>query len=282
MKELPEASDEQTEELQPDEEDAAEQHKSPSGKIVYRAVLREADEEMQRSSAALFWSALAAGLAMGFSLITEGLLRHYLPDAPWTPLVEKFGYCIGFLIVILGRQQLFTENTLTPMLPLFRRKDSKTLANVLRLWAVVLAANLLGALAIALVVMRTNAFDPPVREEFAAIGHEAMRHGFATVALRGIFAGWLIAILVWMLPYAGSAHWFVIVVVTWVVGIGHFSHIIAGAVDVFALAWTGEKPWAGVVGNHLVPTLIGNVIGGVTLVAALNHAQVVSGEQATG
>jgi formate/nitrite transporter FocA (FNT family) len=182
------------------------------------------------------------------------------------------------VIVILGRQQLFTENTLTPMLPLMQRKDRETLVNVLRLWGVVLAANLLGALVMGWVMTRTAAFDADVKREFLALGHEGTTHSFGVVVLRAIFAGWLIAILVWMLPYAESAHFFVIVLITWMIGVGHFPHVIAGAVKVFALGWAGEKPWGTIFGGFLLPTLIGNVIGGVTIVAALNHAQVVAGQ----
>src|SRR5687768_12429071 len=107
----------------PEEAEEARERASPSGRIVYDAVVQEAEEELRRSSAGLFWSALAAGLSMGFSLFAEGLLRHYLPDERWEPLVAKLGYSVGFLVVILGRQQLFTENTLTPVLPLLRRRD---------------------------------------------------------------------------------------------------------------------------------------------------------------
>jgi formate/nitrite transporter FocA (FNT family) len=254
------------------EEREAEERRSPGGKVVYKAVMKEADEE-------LVWSGLAAGLSMGFSLVAEGLLRHHLPQASWTPAVTKLGYAFGFLIVILGRQQLFTENTLTPILPLLHRKDLATLVNVLRLWGVVLAANLLGALAFALVAERSAAFEPDVRREFLALGHEAMKHGFGADLLRGIFAGWLIALLVWMLPYSESAHFFVIVSITWLVGLGQFGHVVAGATEVFVLGWAGAKPWGTVLGSYLLPTLLGNIIGGVTLVAALNHAQVTSGDQ---
>src|SRR3954452_17946948 len=111
------------------EQDEAESRSSPSGKIVYKAICTESEEELDRPTSALFWSGLAAGLSMGFSLVGEGLLRAHLPDEHWRPLVAKFGYSIGFLIVILGRQQLFTENTLTPVLPLLQEKESKTLLN---------------------------------------------------------------------------------------------------------------------------------------------------------
>jgi formate/nitrite transporter FocA (FNT family) len=261
----------------PEEAEEARKRRSPSGRVVYDAVMQEADEELERPSSALFWSALAAGLSMGFSMVGEALLRHYLPEASWRPTVAKLGYSFGFLIVILGRQQLFTENTLTPILPLMRRKDLHTLGDVARLWGVIFVANMLGALAFALVASKTAAFEGAVRHEFVALGHDAMQHGFGTVVLKGIFAGWLIALLVWMLPYSESAHFWVILAMTWLIGMGHFSHVVAGAVEVFSTAWAGEKPWGHVMLHWLVPALIGNCIGGVTLVAALNHAQVVAG-----
>lgn len=260
-------------------EEEAHHRSAPSGKVVYKAILKEAEDELGRPSAALFWSGLAAGLSMGFSLAAEGLLRSRLPGADWRPLVAKFGYSVGFLIVILGRQQLFTENTLTPVLPLLRRKDGRTLGNMLRLWGVVLVANLLGALAFAWAAARPHAFEAPVRDAFLEIGREATGHGFGTTLVRAVFAGWLIALIVWLLPFAETGRIWVIVIVTYVIGVGHFPHVIAGAADGFVLAWAGEKGWGDVLGTFIAPTLLGNIIGGVTLVAALNHAQVVAGGQ---
>lgn len=140
-------------------------------------------------------------------------------------------------------------------------------------------ANLLGALAVGIVSVKTNAFDPDIRAVIIKIGHEAMPHGFGTVLLRGIFAGWLIALMVWLLPFAEMARVWVIIIVTYFVGLGHFSHIIAGAVEVFAIASAGEKSWLEVFGGFIIPTLIGNILGGVTLVAEINHAQVVAGSE---
>lgn len=127
----------------------AEEKSAASANVVARAVAMEGEEELRRPSSALAWSGLAAGLSMGFSLVAEGLLRSHLPEAHWRPLVAKLGYSVGFLIVILGRQQLFTENTLTPVLPLLQNKDLNRLVNLLRLWAVVLVTNLIGAIAFA-------------------------------------------------------------------------------------------------------------------------------------
>src|SRR5215213_10437510 len=180
-----------------EEAEDARQRRSPSGRVVYDAVMQEADEELTRSSSALFWSALAAGLSMGFSMIAEGILRHYLPEAGWKPLVTKLGYSAGFLIVILGRQQLFTENTLTPILPLLRRKPNATIGNVLRLWAIVLVSNLVGAALFAIAIGWFPVLEPTVKDAATAIAAEALAPGPMKIALRGIFAGWLIALMVW-------------------------------------------------------------------------------------
>lgn len=259
------------------EEKEVEERSAPAGKIVYKAILKEGEEELERSSSALFWSGLSAGLSMGFSLVTEGLLTTYLPDTHWRPLVAKFGYSVGFLIVILGRQQLFTENTLTPMLPLLKRKDGKMFLNVLRLWAVVLVANLLGAFLFAWAAARTAAFDAEIQRAFSEIGHRALEPTALTILWRGVFAGWLIALMVWLLPFAETARVWVIIIITYIVGLSHFSHVIAGAVEVFAVAAMNEASWLTALGHYVAPTLIGNILGGVTLVAALNHVQVVAG-----
>jgi len=262
-----------------EEEQAAEERSAPSGKIIYKAILAEGEEELKRSSAALFWSGLAAGLSMGFSMIAEGLLARYLPDAPWRPLVANFGYSLGFLIVILGRQQLFTENTLTPILPLLQKWNWPTLRNVARLWGIVLVANLLGGLLLSLVIAHSTAFEPEAQREFAHLGQQALAHGFGTTLLRGIFAGWLIALMVWLLPFAEEGRIWVIIFVTYIVGVAHFSHVIAGSVEVFTLAAMGQTSWGTALGSFTVPALLGNILGGVMLVAALNHAQITAGEE---
>lgn len=187
------------------EELDAEERSAPSGRIVYKAILKEGKEELERPSSALFWSGLAAGLSMGFSMIAEGLLASRLPDAPWRPLITKLGYSVGFLIVVLGRQQLFTENTLTPILPLLRHKDVRTSGNVLRLWSIVLVANLLGAFAVSLAVVHTDVFWSDAMQAFLDTGLKALAPSFSSIFLKGIFAGWLIALMVWLLNFAETA-----------------------------------------------------------------------------
>jgi formate/nitrite transporter FocA (FNT family) len=217
---------------------------------------------------------------MGFSLLAEALLRHNLPDEPWRPLISKLGYSIGFLIVVLGRQQLFTENTLTVILPLLRRRDALTFFNVLRLWSVVLGSNLVGAFIFAWMLGHTSVVRPELRVDFAQLGEAALAPAAGTLLLRGIFAGWLIALMVWLMPVAESGRIWVIILLTYLVGLAEFSHIIAGSVETLFLVATGERSFPDYIFHYMLPTLGGNIVGGISLVAALAHAQFVINAQA--
>jgi formate/nitrite transporter FocA (FNT family) len=264
--------------LEEREEEEVYQKSAASARVVYKAVEIEGEDELHRPTAALAWSGVAAGLSMGFSLVSEGLLRSCLPDAPWRPLISKLGYSVGFLIVVLGRQQLFTENTLTPMLPLLHRPSWKNLLNVAHLWITVLICNLLATAAFAYTVARSNTFDAHVRDTFLAIGRETIGHPPGTLFVRGIFAGWLIALMVWLLPVAEQARVLVIIIITYLVGVAQLSHVIAGSVEAIYVVAAGHATWSQYVFTFLFPTLAGNILGGVALVAALNHAQVISGK----
>ena len=245
-----------------------------SAVVVHETVREEGERELRRPPSALAWSGLAAGLSMGFSLVAQGLLHAYLPPTSWSPLIDNLGYSIGFLIVILGRQQLFTENTLTAMLPLLAHPNWPTFLRVARLWAVVLLANLLGAFLFATIVAHTALFSPQITQSFAEISRHSLRGGFGLTILRGIFAGWLIALMVWLLPASQGSRLHIIILITYLVSLGGFAHIIAGSVDVLYLVNIGSVSWLTYFASFMLPTLIGNIIGGVSLVAALNFAQV--------
>ena len=273
-----EGGDEKQEQEEQSEQQAKEAE-SLDAKTTYEVVRREGMKELDRSTPALFWSGLAAGLSMGFSFLAQGLLESHLPDAPWRPLLSTFGYSTGFLVVILGSQQLFTENTLTPIIPLLSRRTMECLRNVLRLWGAVLVANLIGALLFALALARLDVVPAEVHTALSSLASHTLAHSFGTMLVHAVYAGWLIALMVWMLPGAETSKFTVIVAITYLVGLGGFAHVIAGAGEVFYAAFRGEATWARVLLGFLVPALIGNVLGGLTMVTALNHAQATSGEQ---
>ncbi len=254
------------------EEEVAERT-APSGDVVYQAVYEEGKHELSRGSTALAVSGLAAGLSMGFSFMAEALLGVRIGDTPWAILVTKLGYSLGFLITILGRQQLFTKNTLTVILPLLKHKTMHILLNVARLWVVVLAANLVGAFVFAWVAANTPAFDADAHAEFGRIARHAVEPAVGALVVRGVLAGWLIALMVWLLPFAESARIWVIILLGYLVGIANLPHLIAGSVESFYLLATGTISVVQCFGGYLLPTLIGNVIGGAALVAFGAHAE---------
>ncbi len=255
------------------QKEQAEKRSAVTASIVHEAVRKQGEEELARPVSALAWSGLAAGLSMGFSFLVQAILWSYSKNA----LIAPLGYTMGFLIVVIGRQQLFTENTLTPIIPLLARRNLATLWAVLRLWAVVFAANIAGAHIFAWVVANTNAIAPEFHEAMNIVAFKAGNVTFSEALVRGIFAGWLIALMVWMIAAVETGRIWIVVILSYVVALGSFTHIIAGSVEVLYLVMIGARSWGSFVAEYMTPTLIGNVLGGVALVSALNHAQVVAG-----
>ncbi len=256
---------------------AAKERTAISVHVVYEAILAEGEAELKRPTSALAFSGLAAGLSMGFSFLTQGFLKAALPSGPNYALLAKLGYSVGFLMIILGRQQLFTENTLTPIIPLLKHKRWVTLRDTLRLWAAVFLANWLGTMLFAWVVAHAGVIPQHAQPTFLEVARQAMPSAFGQGIINGIFAGWVIALLVWLLPFAESARVGVIILMTYVIALAGFNHVVAGSVDTFYLVVIGETGWAQYLGRFMAPTLIGNIVGGVALVAVLNHAQVTAG-----
>ena len=224
--------------------EAIAQQQRPNALIIHETIRLEGVEELKRDVPSLLLSGFAAGLSMGFSLVCEGVLQSALPDEPWRHLITAFGYTIGFLIVVIGRQQLFTENTLTPILSLLHNRDLNTLWRVARLWTLVLAANIGATWVVSYALFKTDVFEPNIHAAFLEISHHSLASSFGTTFVRGIFAGWLIALMVWLLPAAEAARIFVVVIITYIVSLSNFAHIIAGSVDAAYVVYAGEASFA--------------------------------------
>ena len=246
----------------------------PEPALVHEIIREDGERELGRSIQALTWSGLAAGLSMGFSFLVLGVIRSALPAEPWHSLVDGWGYTIGFLIAVLGRQQLFTESTLTAVLPVLTRRDLASLVAMLRLWIVVLLANMVGTILFAVLLAMPDLFPAEVGETLTAVATEAGQDAFWPMMVKAVLAGWLIALMVWMLPGAGPGRLMLILIITYVVAILHLSHLVAGSVEASYLVITGKASVMHYLQDFFLPTFIGNTIGGVSLVALLNHAPV--------
>lgn len=242
--------------------------------MIYEVLRREGMEEMKRPTISLWWSGVAAGLSISFSLLVQAVLQLHLPDEPWRPLVTGFGYSVGFLLVILARQQLFTENTITAVLPVVVSPTSANLGWLARLWGIVFAANITGTLLAALFCSFTPAVAPEIREAMIEISSHMMGSSPITMFFKAISAGYLIAAMVWLLPSADGAQLLVITLLTYIIAIAGFAHIVAGSFEAFMLVVNGHLALPAMIGGFLIPVLAGNVVGGTALFALLSYAQV--------
>lgn len=246
----------------------------PNAALIHETIRAEGESELERRWWAILLSGLAAGLSISLSLIVQGEFHAFVSDEAVRRLFAPLGYTAGFLVVVLGRQQLFTENTLTPILPLLHHRDLKTLGQVARLWSLVLTANVAGTWAAAAALAYTHVFEPRIVDAFTEISRHTVEGPFSTTFARAVFAGWLIALMAWLLPAVRGARAHIVVVMTYLVALGQFAHIVAGSVECAFLVFKGEVSLADYAGAFFVPTLLGNIVGGTTLVAILNYGQV--------
>jgi formate/nitrite transporter FocA (FNT family) len=254
-----------------------------SAKEIHENVRTAAEEELVRPAAALWFSSIAAGLAITFSFLGAAYATTLVPER-YAEAAGAAAYPIGFIFVVLARNQLFTENTLEPVIPLLARWDRKTLRRLLRLWAIVLPGNLIGTLVIALILAHTPMVTAEVHSALDHVAGHVVPGGFWLTAYRAIFAGWLIALLAWLVAStrATGAQIVLIWLTTAPISAFGFRHSIAGSAEAFYLAARGSVTWWYSVGSFIIPSVIGNVVGGVILVAILNHGQVAADMAADG
>ena len=258
--------------LSPRERQDVNENQPPRAAVLHEIIRTQGDQELERKAAALWWSALAAGLTMGLSLMAMGLLHARLPDSPSSQVIASLGYSAGFLAVILARQQLFTENTLTAVLPVMSQPTLHNLGRLLRLWSVVLARRAHDARRT--VMLHLPIFDGATDRAFLDIGRKVMENDNGQMFAKGIISGWMIATLVWMIPSQESAKPLLIILVTYLMALGDFTHIVVGSAEVSYLVFAGHLDWAAFWLDFAGPTLAGNIVGGSLIFALISHAQV--------
>ncbi|MBI6926920.1 MULTISPECIES: formate/nitrite transporter family protein [Pseudomonas] len=271
---MSEAQSEKTPGLSADEQQEVSSNQPPRAAVLHETIRLQGDQELERTLAALWWSALAAGLSMGLSLMAMGLLYSRLPDSESAQVIASVGYSAGFLAVIIARQQLFTENTLTAVLPVMTTPTLGNFGRLLRLWGVVLAGNLAGTLLVAWVMLELPIFDTKTDIAFLEVGRKVMENDVSQMFAKGIVSGWMIATMVWMIPSMEHAKIGIILVITYLMALGDFTHIVVGSVEVSYLVWAGEETWRNFALHFALPTLAGNIIGGSLIFGLISHAQV--------
>lgn len=234
--------------------------------------------EHRRSNRNLFLSGISAGLEIGFTVFLmaavytkfNGIVNPSVLD-----VLLAIAYPLGFIFVVLGRSELFTEHTTLAVIPVLNR--NATIKSLLVLWVVIYAGNLVGgyffSLIMAVIPERLDAIE---RGAFYGLAIKLIDHPWYIIAGSGILAGWLMGLLSWLATSAQEtiSRIVIIVLITTVIGIGGLHHCIVGSIEVFTAMLTNSK--VGVMDYLHVQTwsTLGNIIGGVFFVAFAKYSHI--------
>lgn len=258
-----------------DEKSAREQPKKSYAEILEQEI-EEGLRQLNRATSGLLISGLSAGLEIGFGALFMAIMLTLTEGSLARPIVEILvagTYSPGFIFVILGRSELFTEHTTLAVLPVMDRRSS--LRSLGRLWALVYISNLLGAAIFSLLAViigpELGVVEPA---NFGEIVDPLVRHAWWVILVSGMVAGWLMGLLSWLLVAAREtiSQILVVALVTGAIGLGKFHHVVAGTVEVLTAVTALEDFTLAQFFHFLVWTTLGNIIGGVFFVALIKYA----------
>lgn len=235
----------------------------------------------RRSNRELFLSGISAGLEIGFSVFLmaalytkfQGIVNPSLMD-----VLLALAYPLGFIFVIIGRSELFTEHTTLAVLPVLN--GNATVKSLLLLWLLVYAGNLVGGylfgFIMAVIPERLGAVEAG---SFYHLAIKLTDHPWYIIGGSGILAGWLMGLLSWLITSSQEtiSRIVVIVLITTVIGIGGLHHSIVGSIEVFTAALTSKHIGIGDYMHVQVWATLGNLVGGVVFVAFIKYSHIRAG-----
>lgn len=244
----------------------------PTAIQIYEQVARNARRELERSNSALALSGIVGGLTMGLTGLSVSAVMAQLGQSATAQFIAFLLYPMGFMAVILGRGQLFTENTLYPVALILAER--RHVLSTARLWLIVWSCNVAGALLFALLCARTKALQPDILASLAQLGYVAATPSAKHIFWSAVVGGWIIALVAWLVSGSHSITGSVALIwsLTFIVGLGRFAHCIAGSGEILSavlyhkLTVLAFFRWLGLATG-------GNVVGGVVLVTLLEYGQ---------
>jgi formate/nitrite transporter FocA (FNT family) len=242
---------------------------------IFQRLVASADEEFVRPPRLLFFSGLAAGFSVALSFLARAAVTAATGGEG--TLVSNLLFPVGFLIIVLGRYQLFTENSLAPVVLVLARIASVRM--LLRLWGIVLAANVIGATAMGWILANTGVLDPDSAAAAWSIAQHAFHTPWGDVFWKAVFAGWLVASMVWLNHAARDTitRFFLVFAIMFMIPTADLFHCITGMAEAMYFVFRGGATLAEAVFDFFVPVVVGNTVGGVLLVALVNFAQTRTG-----
>lgn len=256
------------------ERDALREHAPLPPKLIFKIIRHEGEEELARSFRALAFSGLAAGIFVSFSFLFRSVFHLHMGNSQFEPLISSLGYTVGFLIVILGRMQLFTENPITTIIPLLSDWSFGKFLSVIRLWSTVFLFNIIGTAIAAIFFASPYTLSPEIESAMHDVAANVMRLNPIENILRGIPAGIIIAALVWVSPQTKYFRFLTIVFFVYFIALGDFAHVVVGSCEMAYEVLNGDANFFEYCFRFLIPTGLGNIIGGTGIFTLLIYNQV--------
>jgi formate/nitrite transporter FocA (FNT family) len=271
-----------TQKAEPSGKQEVQSAQKPYGRILEQEIT-EGLREINRPRLGLLISGISAGLEVSFSVFLMGVLITLIKQplaSPIAAILIANGYSIGFLFVILGRSELFTEHTTRAIYPVLARRAS--IRSLLSLWGVVLAGNLAGtAIFSKFTVIIGPALGVINLRALGEIGREAAAHPWWVILLSGVMAGWMMGLLSWLVTAGRDtiSQVFFVWLITFAIGICHFHHSVVGSAELLSNVFGRQGLDLRDYGYVILWSVIGNAIGGVVFVGLLKYSHAVRGAE---
>jgi formate/nitrite transporter FocA (FNT family) len=246
---------------------------------VFDPLAEQGEEILQRSTFDLSLSGLIAGLDIGFGPLAMAVMAGRLHQLFHISVDQAiffggFLYPLGFVFVIMGKSELFTEDTLAPVAGMLA--DYRKIGMLISSWIPIATANIVGAVAFSLFISQIGPVWQDYRPIYRAMGTPLVSQPFLQALLAAILAGWLVALIGWLIQSTKGSivHFFLIYVIAYLIVALALIHSIIGSIEVLTAMFAGAPiTWVDWFTRFLIPALIGNAIGGVVFVAGLKGFQ---------
>lgn len=245
----------------------------PHANDIFDRVQNDGARELARPFSSLGFSALFAGFTIGATPLAAALVLSQLGTSGAAELAAGLVYPVGYVAVILGRAQFFTENTLYPVVVALQ--NPSVVPRTIRLWAIVLGGNLIGAVVFGLLMSESPVLEPQAHAALVDAGLQRVADAPWANFWGAFIVGWLLAMVAWLVEASDTAfgRLSVIWALTFVAGIGGFDHCIASTIEVFSATLDGQVE-AGRLLGWLGTVVAGNIAGGILIVSVLNYGQI--------
>jgi len=243
---------------------------------ILRTVINDGQSELERSSTGLAFSGFAGGLCISFGAAAIAAFAALTGGLGIVPILF---YPLGFLIIFLGQAELFTAHTVSGVAATLKEFDY--LRHLVRLWVVVLIFNLLGTAFFAALVVYGKVLPPSAIGYLSELTDQIVRFGFWGTFLRAVLTGWVVGLMIWLVASSKDtiSVFFSVYALALVLPAAGLPHCIADSIELFTSLFSSDISLLQYLGSFLIPTTLGNTIGGIVLVTLLNWGQVVGSKK---